>query len=93
MVAALRLSRHKAGLAAQDEKCVTDLLKALQLPVQWKDTPSPDALLGAMKKDKKFASGSIRFVLTPRLGEAFLSKDVTEADIRSVIAELMSEAE
>jgi 3-dehydroquinate synthase len=92
MVAALRLSRHKAGLTSGEEKQVVDLLRALQLPVEWKNTPPADALFEAMQKDKKFDSGRIRFVLTPRLGEAFLSKDITGADIRAVIAELTAEA-
>lgn len=92
MVAALRLSRHKAGLPQAEEQQVIDVLKALRLPTTWSSAPPTEALLTAMQKDKKFSAGSIRFVLTPGLGEAFLSKDVTAEDIRSTIEELRAEA-
>jgi 3-dehydroquinate synthetase len=45
-----------------------------------------DAILAALRADKKFEEGAIRFVLCPRLGEAFVSKDVTLADIREAVA-------
>jgi 3-dehydroquinate synthetase len=41
--------------------------------------------VAALKKDKKFAAGGIRFVLLRRLGDAFVSDAVTEADIRRAI--------
>jgi 3-dehydroquinate synthase len=90
MTAALRLSRHKAGLSRAEEERVLQLLQELSLPVQWRNLPDPEALIAAMGKDKKFSGGKIHFVLTPRLGEAFLSSDVTGDDIRGVLHELMS---
>jgi 3-dehydroquinate synthetase len=38
--------------------------------------------------DKKFLGGKIRFVVTPRIGEAHVSNDVTMEDIRDAIAAL-----
>ncbi len=39
-----------------------------------------------MRTDKKFDGGAVRFVLTSKLGSAFVSKDVSEADILDAIA-------
>ncbi len=41
--------------------------------------------MAALRRDKKFEAGSIRFILTKKLGSAFVSSDVTEADIREAI--------
>ena len=41
-----------------------------------------------MKTDKKFDSGKVRFVLTPKLGSAVVSNAITLADIEKVIQEL-----
>ena len=42
----------------------------------------------SLSKDKKFEAGAIRFVLTKKLGSAFVSKEVTEQDIRRAIQEI-----
>ena len=42
----------------------------------------------ALIKDKKFEGGAIRFVLTRKLGSAFVSDEVTEEDIRVAIEEI-----
>ena len=42
----------------------------------------------ALGKDKKFEAGAIRFVLTESLGSAFVSKEVTEDDVRTAIENL-----
>jgi 3-dehydroquinate synthetase len=45
----------------------------------------------ALFKDKKFESGAIRFVLTGRLGSAFVARRVTEEDIRMAIRDVRSQ--
>ena len=45
-------------------------------------------MLAALKADKKFQEGAIRFVLCPRLGEAFLSTEVTQEEIRAAVEAL-----
>ena len=56
-------------------------------PVTSRDFPR-DAVLSAVRTDKKFAHGAVRFVVCPRLGSAHLATDVTLEDIRAVIATL-----
>jgi 3-dehydroquinate synthetase len=42
----------------------------------------------AARRDKKFEDGRIRFVVTPKLGSAHISHDVTMEDIAEAIAKL-----
>ena len=45
-------------------------------------------IFDAMKFDKKFEGGKIRFVVTPRIGAAHLANDVTLDDIREAVKDL-----
>jgi 3-dehydroquinate synthase len=85
LVAALNLSVQKAGLPATDAARVKTLLKKYKLPVDLPSDLATDALLAALRRDKKFAAGQIRFVLTETFGTAFVSEDLTEADLRNAI--------
>ena len=42
----------------------------------------------ALPFDKKFERGRIRFVVTPKLGTACLSSDITMQDIEEAVAQL-----
>jgi len=88
LVAACRLSIAKAGLDPAEARLVTALLEQYHLPVRLPEGIAAEAILAALKADKKFEEGAIRFVLCPRLGEAFVSKDVTPDDVRQAVAEL-----
>ena len=88
LVAACRLSVAKAGLDPAEAQRVGTLLEQYRLPVRLPAGIAADAILEALKADKKFEEGAIRFVLCPRLGEAFVSKDVTPEDIAGAVAAL-----
>jgi len=88
LVAACRLSVQKAGLEKAEADRVVELLKQFKLPVTLPAGISMDAIMAALKSDKKFEDGNIRFVLCPRLGEAFVSKDVTLEDVRGAVEAL-----
>jgi 3-dehydroquinate synthase len=85
MCAALHVSQRKYGLCAAEAGRVREKLQAYGLPVMMPSDLGTDALLSAMRHDKKFAAGQIRYVVTPKLGEAFVAEDVTEDDIRTAI--------
>lgn len=85
LAAALEISRSKAGLSAEEAQRVRAKLAAFGLPLTLPSDLATDTLIAAARRDKKFAEGQIRFVVLPRLGEAFVSEDVTEMDLRSVI--------
>ena len=88
MVAACRISVKRAGLSSEERDDVVSLLKQFQLPTQLPAEVDRERVGAAVEHDKKFLGGKIRFVVTPRIGEAHVSNDVTMEDIREGIAEL-----
>ena len=88
IVAACAISVKKAGLTNQDRDRIVELLRKFGLPTRLpKDFPR-EQIAGALKFDKKFVHGQIRFVITPGIGTANLSSDVTMDDIQEAITAL-----
>jgi len=85
LVAACRLSVAKAGLPPAEADRVIQLLKQYHLPVTLPEGIAIEAIMAALKSDKKFEEGQIRFVLCPRLGEAFVSEEITGEDILGAV--------
>jgi 3-dehydroquinate synthase len=88
MVAACNISIKRAGFSVNERDSVLTLLKQFDLPTQLPDKVDQEKAAAAVAHDKKFGGGEIRFVVTPRIGAAVVSNDVTMADIRDAIAEL-----
>jgi 3-dehydroquinate synthase len=90
MVMAFDLSVRLGLCPAADLARVRNHLAAVALPV---DTASirnpvlsPDELWHHMQQDKKASQGRLTFVLTRGIGQAFLSRDVEQADVIAVLA-------
>jgi 3-dehydroquinate synthase len=77
LVAAARLSALLSGLSAGSVDRITSLLKLFHLPTELPDDLSEAEILSAMRHDKKFEAGRIRFVLLRAAGDAFVSDAVT----------------
>lgn len=88
IIAACAISVKKAGLSRADVKEIVDLLHRFGLPTQLPENFPRQRILDALKFDKKFEQGQIRFVLTSKIGSAQLSKDVTMDDIGEVVMKL-----
>ena len=88
MVAACVISMKRAGLSANERDEIVALLKRFELPTQLPANVDRDKIIDAIAHDKKFLAGKIRFVVTPKIGEARVSNDVTMDDIRAAIADL-----
>ena len=88
MVAATIISIKRAGLAPSARERVIELLNKFELPTRLPQNFARKKVFDALKFDKKFESGEIRFVVTPKIGSAHLSRDVTWDDIREAVAEL-----
>lgn len=88
IVAACFLSAKKAGLPAHDHGQIISRLQEFHLPVKLPPDISTESILAALKTDKKFSQGKIRFVLASRIGSAFLSDDVTLEEIHEAIESL-----
>lgn len=73
MVAAGRLSMEVAGLEPGDFGRLIALLRHFRLPTRLGPDVRAEAIMASLARDKKFESQTVRFVLTPRIGEAFLS--------------------
>ncbi|HET7843907.1 MAG TPA: 3-dehydroquinate synthase, partial [Xanthomonadales bacterium] len=81
MVLAARLSARLGLAPATDASALQRLLVRFALPVELDGKLAPEALLEAMRLDKKAASGKLRLVLWRGIGKAFVTGDVRDADI------------
>jgi len=88
MVAACAISIKRAGLSSQERDEVVSLLTQFGLPTRLPPKLDRNRIIDAIRHDKKFTSGEVRFVVTPRIGGALLSREVTMNDIRDAVAEL-----
>jgi 3-dehydroquinate synthase len=86
IVAACAISVKRAGLRTDQRAAIIDLLARFGLPTRLPRNFPRKKILDAVKFDKKFESGTIRFVVTPRIGAAYLANNVTLADIRETVA-------
>jgi 3-dehydroquinate synthase len=88
IVAACAVSIKRAGLAPGQRDAVIDLLQRFDLPTRLPKNFPREKIFKALKFDKKFERGKIRFVVTPRIGAACLRSDVTLEDIHEAVDEL-----
>ena len=88
IVAACAVSIKRAALAPRQRDAVIDLLQRFDLPTRLPKNFPREKIFKALRFDKKFEAGKIRFVVTPKIGTAYLSNEVTLDDIREAISEL-----
>jgi 3-dehydroquinate synthase len=88
MIAALDLSVRLAGLPSDDADLVRKVITSCGLPTTIPADLPIDSILPALGRDKKFDRGAIRFVLTSKLGSAFVSERVTLDDVTGAIRRL-----
>ena len=88
IVAACSISVKRAGLPADQRAAIVDLLERFDLPTRLPPKFPRKKIFDAMKFDKKFEGRKIRFVVTPRIGTARITNDVTLNDIREAVKQL-----
>ena len=88
IIAACAISIKTAGLPQERRDAVVDLLQRFELPTLLPPGFSRSKIFDALKFDKKFEGGKIRFVVTPSIGAAYLTKEVTLDDIREAVENL-----
>jgi 3-dehydroquinate synthase len=88
IVAACTISVKRAGLAPDERDAIVDLLERFKLPTRLPLKFPRKKILDAVNFDKKFESGKIRFVVTPRVGAAYVAHNVTLDDIREAVEAL-----
>ena len=88
IVAACAISVKRAGLHPNQRAAIADVLERFGLPTRLPPKFPRKKIFDAIKFDKKFEGGKIRFIVTPRIGVAYVSKDVTLEDIREAVENL-----
>ena len=88
IVAACAISIKKAGLPQIQRDEIIDRLRRFDLPTQLPSDFAREEIFEALPFDKKFEGGKVRFVVTPRIGIAHLTNDVTLDNIREAVDEL-----
>ncbi len=88
MMAAI-LSYNKRLLDKDSLNRILHLIRRLHLPDLKDETINAEQIVAFTKNDKKMQQGSIRFILLNRIGEAFISTDVTDADMIQAIEDYL----
>ena len=88
MVAACEISVRNAGLAEAERNRIVRTLEAFELPTRLPPDFPKEKIQRAIRFDKKFSAGEVRFVVVPKIGSAQLTTDVTMADIEAAISNL-----
>jgi 3-dehydroquinate synthase len=88
IVAACAISVKRAGLQPDQCAAIVDLLERFELPTRLPPKFPRKKILDAVKFDKKFEGGKIKFVVTPGIGAAYVADNVTLADIREATENL-----
>jgi 3-dehydroquinate synthase len=88
IVAACTISIKRAGFPPRQRDAVVSLLQRFELPTCLPKNFPRNKIVSAIKFDKKFESGETRFVVTPKIGAAHGSREVTMEDIREAIDQL-----
>jgi 3-dehydroquinate synthase len=88
IVAACEISVQKAGLPEGERERIVRTLDAFELPTRLPASFPKQKVQDAVRFDKKFTDGEVRFVVIPQIGSARVAADVTMADIVAAIAAL-----
>jgi 3-dehydroquinate synthase len=88
IVAACAISVKRARLPADQRAAIIDLLARFGLPTRLPQNFPCKKILDAVKFDKKFERGKVRFVLTPSIGAAYVADNVTLDDICEAVKQM-----
>jgi 3-dehydroquinate synthase len=78
-----RVGLARKGVYERTER----VLRLYHLPTQWPGALTPEAVLDAMKRDKKTVGGKLALVLPLAIGQVEVVKDIDEELILSVMRE------
>jgi len=88
IIAACAISIMRAELPLAERDAILDLLRRFELPTRLPKNLPREKIFDALKFDKKFEGGKVRFVVTPCIGTAHVTEDVTFDEICEAIAQL-----
>ena len=85
------MSWKRGYLTEEEFHQIEYMMEHYQLPIQVSGL-IPEEVLSATKLDKKMEAGKIKFVLLRQIGEAFVTKDVTDDELLEAIRYVCKEA-
>jgi 3-dehydroquinate synthase len=88
IVAACEISTRKASLSETERERIIQTLQSFELPTRLPADFPKEKILEAIRFDKKFERGEIRFVVVPAIGSARVATDVTMEDIEAAVENL-----
>jgi 3-dehydroquinate synthase len=88
IVAASEISVRKAGLPEPDREKIIATLRSFELPTTLPPGFPKERILEAIRFDKKFTGGAVRFVVVSAIGTAHVAMDVTMDDIAAAVGKL-----
>lgn len=92
MVSAAYISCQKGNITQEGLETLKQILASYGLPVTLQNFPyAPEEILAATKLDKKMESGKIKFILLKSLGEAYITKELSDSDLLGGIRYIMEE--
>jgi shikimate kinase/3-dehydroquinate synthase len=91
MACAFRFSRALGLCTGQDAVRVESHLRAVGLPTRIAEIAGldaePEAILAAMRQDKKVERGRLTFILAKGIGDSFIAREIGEARTRDFLSE------
>ncbi|MCB1703490.1 MAG: 3-dehydroquinate synthase [Halioglobus sp.] len=86
MLLALELSARRGWIAVSEVEDFRALLRDMHLPVSVPEDMDAAMFLDLMAHDKKVIDGRLRLILLEAIGAACIVDDVTEAELRTLLA-------
>ncbi len=85
-VGAAYLSARRKEISMADVEGIIETFRLFGLPTNLSGFDlDPSSIVAATKNDKKMDSGAIRFILLHAIGEAFVDRSVTDAEIEATL--------
>ena len=87
--AASYLSMEKGLIDENTYRDILNVLETFKLPLTVKNIPS-EQVVSATLNDKKMDGGIIKFILTDKIGNALISRDVSKADLLKSVEKVIN---
>ncbi|MEM6837897.1 MAG: 3-dehydroquinate synthase [Cyanobacteria bacterium P01_C01_bin.120] len=92
MVAAGKLAQALNLWSADDEQRQQHLIQTTKLPTTIPSQADGEALIALLQGDKKVEDGRVRFILPKAIADVFITDQVTNDDIRPVLATMTAQS-
>lgn len=88
MVAAAYISRKRGMIDSAEYSLIADTLQGLSLPITTNGLEAED-IIRVSKNDKKMNGKQIRFILLQNMGNAVITEDVTDEEMREALGAVL----